>query len=240
MAETQRSRALVLKRFPWRDYDSRVVLYTENYGKKILSARGTKKISSKLAPHLEPITQVELLILNGRQNDYVGSALMSEGFLNLKNNLNALYYAGAAINLFDSLVKENLSDPELFNFFNIWLLTLNKQAANLTRPRGERLYQHFVSRFLTLLGYEPNFNNCALCQQTLKPGGNYLSGPDRGLICPLCRQNSHFSGTLWPISDNVIKIMRLASKEDFLPALVIKSEDLKEWGQLNKIMLDFM
>ena len=240
MAETQRSRALILKRYPWRDYDSRVVLYTEDYGKKILSARGTKKISSKLAAHLEPITLVDLMILNGRQNSYIGSALMSEGFLDLKSNLNALYYAGAAIDLFDSLVKENLSDLELFAFFNNWLLNLNQQALNLSRPRGEKLYQHFISRLLSLLGYEPDLSRCTLCGQALKPGGNYFSGAERGLICPLCRQNSSFPGLAQPISDNVVKILRLATKNDDLPALAIKSEDLKDWGQVNKIMLDFL
>ncbi|BFD25077.1 MAG: DNA repair protein RecO [Candidatus Parcubacteria bacterium] len=240
MAETQRSRALILKRSPWRDYDSRVVLYTEDYGKKILSARGTKKMSSKLAAHLEPITQVDLMILTSRQNSYVGSAVMSEGFLNLKNDLNALYYAGAAIDLFDNLVKENLSDPALFNFFNNWLFNLNQEALNLSRPRGERCYQHFISRLLSLLGYEPDLSHCAWCGQALKPGGNFFSGAQRGLICPLCRQNSRFSGVSRPITDNVIKILRLATKNDQLPALSIKSEDLKGWGEVNKVMLDFL
>ena len=106
MAESARSEAIIIKRNDWRENDSRVVLYTKNFGKLSLVARGVKKLSSKLAGHIEPISLVDAMILYGRSFDYLGSAVCQNAYFNLKNDLNALYFAGSALALFDQLVKE--------------------------------------------------------------------------------------------------------------------------------------
>ena len=239
MAETQRTTAIVLKRYDWRDYDSRVVLYTRDFGKKVLVARGTKRPGSKLAAHIEPLNQVELMILNGKQFSYVGSAVIETSFLKIKNNLNALYYAGSALAIFDSLVKENLSEEVVFNFLLTHLKKLEEQADNLSSSQGNFWYQHFISRLLSLLGYQPNLQHCGHCGSLLEAGGNYFSSHNCSIVCQACQTEGQ-KISLVPISDNLIKTLRLAVGTNELNFLKIPEKTLKEWDLINRLMIEFI
>lgn len=46
--------AIVLKKDPLRDLDGRYTLFTERFGKVVGKTTSSRKITSKLAPHLEP------------------------------------------------------------------------------------------------------------------------------------------------------------------------------------------
>jgi DNA repair protein RecO (recombination protein O) len=52
--------AVILDREPQRDFDSRVSFFTEKFGKLSGKATSTRKITSKLAGHLEPGNLVHL------------------------------------------------------------------------------------------------------------------------------------------------------------------------------------
>ena len=69
MEETFNTKAIILKREPFWEADTRVVVYSLEKGKLHLIARGTKKISSKLAGHLEPMNFVDLMVVRGKQFD---------------------------------------------------------------------------------------------------------------------------------------------------------------------------
>ncbi len=63
------SEAIVLDRLPNGDLDSRVFFFTKRFGKLIAKAKSARKITSKLAAHLEPgnLIQVRLVEKNGLQ-----------------------------------------------------------------------------------------------------------------------------------------------------------------------------
>jgi recombinational DNA repair protein (RecF pathway) len=46
--------AIVLRKEPLGDLDSRYTLFTKRFGKIVAKAKSSRKITSKLAPHLEP------------------------------------------------------------------------------------------------------------------------------------------------------------------------------------------
>ena len=48
--------AIVLRKYPQADLDGRYTLFTERFGKMTGKAKSSRKITSKLAPHLEPGT----------------------------------------------------------------------------------------------------------------------------------------------------------------------------------------
>ena len=87
MEVSQKSKAIILKREAFLENNSRVFIYSQNFGKLDLVARGTQKISSKLAGHIEPLNLCEIMIIKGKQYNYLGSALCENSFLNIKNLL---------------------------------------------------------------------------------------------------------------------------------------------------------
>ena len=243
MAESQNSEALIIKRNDWRESDSRVVLYTKKFGKLSLVARGSKKFKSKIAGHIEPINLVDMMILKGKACDYLGSAINKKAYLNIKADLNALYFVGSALALFDSLVKEEAPDEELYNFLISWLdLVEERFAPDLDKDNGELLYNYFAIRLLTILGYKPELRYCLDCHEVIKPGNNYLNLRLGGLICGDClkvNQQKYLPNEILQISDDCIKLLRIFSEKEAYQTIKVGPALIRELSRLVKSLIDF-
>jgi DNA repair protein RecO (recombination protein O) len=241
MDETKNTVALILNRIDYREADSLVTVYTQNFGKLNLVARGTKKLQSKLAGHLEPISLVKLLIVNGKGFNYVGSALTVEAYLGIKDDLNKLYYAGQALANFSRLVKEGQADQRLFFLTKTWLEVLNDyQVQEFTKESGELLLNFFLLKLLSELGYQPNVNNCLLCQEKLQAGENYFDLKSGGIICGDCYQ-PRLQTELFSISDNCVKLLRFILGNRFQEAKKLKTNKklIKELSFLINSFISF-
>lgn len=157
-------RAIVLNREPFRERDSKVVVYSLEQGKLELVARGTKKILSKLAGHLEPLNLVELMVVKGRQLDYVGAVSSVINFSIIKNNLEKILLVGAVIKQFSSLIKDNEADQEIFYLLQGFLLAENEDG--LASEQAQLLAAAFFVKLIKLLGYEPDFSEKIIYEKT--------------------------------------------------------------------------
>jgi DNA repair protein RecO (recombination protein O) len=247
MDETKHSQAIILNRSDYRESDSLITCYTRNFGKLSLVARGTKKIKSKLAGHLEPISLTDILIIKGKGFDYVGSALMADAYLGIKDNLNKIYYAGRVVGWFNRLVKDGQIDERLFLLLGRWLEVLdNYPAEEFTKENGELFFIFFALKLMAELGYKPEMYNCLNCQEKIKPGKNYFNLKNGGIICEKCleeeRQEQEIaSNELLTISDNCIKLMRfiMDNRLDAAKKLKLDKKVIKELSVLTVNFLNF-
>lgn len=243
MAESKLSEAIIIRRNDWRENDSRVVLYTKNFGKISLVARGVKKLRSKIAGHIEPISLVDIMVLPGRAYDYLGSAISRQAYLNIKNDLNALYFAGAALSLFDAQVKEEEPDADLYDFLKYWLELVNEKCqSEILKDQGELLYNYFAIKLFTILGYKPQLYHCVDCHKKIEAGGNYFNLRLGGLICPDClsvSQTKYLPNEVVSVSDNCIKLLRLFSEPGLYQGIQVKPELIKELSGLIRSFIIF-
>jgi len=222
MEETKNTPALILNRVAYRETDTLVTVFTLSAGKLNLIARGTKKLQSKLAGHLEPLSLANILIIPGKGFDYIGSALTSDAYLGIKDDLNKLYYAGQALAHFNRLVKEAQSDQHLFFLTSAWLEFLdNYETVKFNKESGELFLDFFLLKLLSELGYQPNIDNCLLCQEKLRPGKNYFDLKSGGIICGGCYQ-PRLRNELLPISDNCVKLIRFIANNHLKTAEKLK------------------
>ncbi len=247
MDETRRSMAIILNRSDYRENDSLNTVYSRDFGKLVLVARGTKKNKSKLAGHLEPISLADILIIKGKGFDYVGSALTRNAFLNLKEDLNKIYYAGRAVNWFNRLIKDAVPDERLFLLLNRWLEVLdNYPATEFAKESGELYFAFFALKLMAELGYKPEMYECLNCRQPIEPGKNYFNLKNGGLVCNPCidkeKEFQRLNSTeLLTISDNCIKLMRfiMDSKLDVAKKLKLDKKVTKELSVLTINFLNF-
>ncbi|MFH1522623.1 MAG: DNA repair protein RecO [Patescibacteria group bacterium] len=255
MEETYTTRAIILNRYPFREHDSKAAIYSLDRGKLELIARGTKKLSSKLAGHLEPISLSKIMVVRGKQYDYVGSAISENCFLNIKSDLEKLQYAGQAINVFGKLIKEEQADENIFTLIEEYINLLDK--AEFEAHNIELFYHFFVLKLLSLLGYTPELYNCVICKNKLKePNGNLFDVAKGGVICANCSKKSPTSpptpllirkGEInclkdcLTISENCIKILRLVIDKELsqLISLDINNESKKETCKVINSFLDY-
>ncbi len=246
MDETKNTLAIVLNRQPYRENDLLVTVYTKEFGKKKLVARGAKKLQSKLAGHLEPLSLAEIMIVRGKNFDYLGSALGRGTYFNLKSDLNKLYYGGRALAWFDKLVKENQADERLFFLLSRWLAVLdNFQAGRtgeeLSKENGELFFSFFALKLMAELGYQPELEHCLICREKLRPGKNYFDLKNGGIVGQECfsQKGEELKWDLVSISDSVIKLMRFILVNRFSQAEKIKT-DKKHIKELYQIVEKFL
>jgi DNA repair protein RecO (recombination protein O) len=167
MEATYKTQAIVLQREPWNGNDSRVFIYTPDLGKLNLVARGTQKISSKLAAHLEPFNLCEIMIVKGRQYDYVGSCVSRASYRRIKSYYETAVTAAAVAKVVHALTREHAPDSRIFFILKKLLDILDAETID---EDGLRLITAaFSLKFISLLGYQPNFESLTVGSQKITP-----------------------------------------------------------------------
>lgn len=157
--------AIVLRWYPYRSFDRRVIAYTRDLGKIDAVARGTQRMTSKLAGSLEPLRYIQLTIAHGPKNDQVIGAVVNESYRSLAERLPRYAAACAVSELLDQLVKPYTSDERLFDLVLATLKRLNDP---------EPLFRGFVDvihlQMMAALGYAPELRHCVLTGEDADDG----------------------------------------------------------------------
>jgi len=147
MEQTYNTKAIIMSRGDFRENDSRILCYSEDRGKLELVARGAKKLKSKSSGHLEPLTLTRLMVVQGKDFDYAGTAIGENFYPEIKNNLDKIFIASEAVKLVEKMTRigEVDSHTEIFNLLKDFLDGLEKNSPlgrggsrRLCPPRAER------------------------------------------------------------------------------------------------------
>lgn len=231
MAETFNTKAFVLNRSAYREYDSRVTLYTALFGKIDLLARGTQRSGSKLAAHVEPLSLVDLMIIKGKNMDYIGSSIISDAYGSIKDSLDKLPVAGSALFAFNRLVKYEEKDEELLALLLEFLSILDERP-----DRADWLLSSWSLKFLSALGYQPELYHCLHCRKRLEPSGNQFSVMKGGIFCADCARRE---AGLDQIDENGIKTLRLVLSHSLSDLANLRAES-KVFDRANNIIRNLM
>jgi DNA repair protein RecO (recombination protein O) len=174
--------ALVLSREPRQEYDERLCFLSENDEVVETVARGSKKNTSKNSFHLEPGTHIEVEIVQGKEQRYVGSVVPLGDAIFLPasfEGLHALMYLAA---LLTDVLEERVQYQGLYRGVMRW-------REQLQVTIGDSVLLHIsvlLALVLRSLGYEPVVDRCAHCAKAIIPP--YLfSYQQGGLVCTDCR-----------------------------------------------------
>lgn len=125
-----RTTGIVLLKRDFREHDRIYTIYTYDHGKIEALGRGTRKIISKLASHLEPPSVVDLLIVRGKVFDHIAGVERLEEFSTLRSDLARLLEFARIAGIFDHEVKLEHKDNFLYDLLYKFISNLNS-AINL-------------------------------------------------------------------------------------------------------------
>ena len=117
--------AIILKRRNVGETDRIITVFTKEYGKLRVIAKGIRRITSRRAPHLEIFNRATLLLHQGKTLDIVTEVMLLDGFQHIRSNLllvNAGYYA---CELVDVLLPERQEHRDVFETFKNHLRQLD-------------------------------------------------------------------------------------------------------------------
>jgi DNA repair protein RecO (recombination protein O) len=215
-----RTEAVVLSRLDFGEADRILTVYTPYLGKLRVIAKGVRRPTSKLGPHLEYFTRSHLMVAKGRDLDLVTGAETIEPYLPLRSNLEALGHASHLVELLNRLTEDRQENARAYDLLirSLTLLADGVDPFAVTR--------HYEMALLSLVGYRPELYQCVNCTSEIQSGANALSVRLGGLLCPLCR-NTDVSAR--PLIVNAQKYLRTLDRAGLTGVISLKIDrDLAE------------
>lgn len=210
--------AIVLRRRDMGEADRLLTVLAREQGKLTLLAKGVRRQASRKAGHLEPFTQVDLLVARGKSLDIITQAETIKAHPHLREDLWRSSWAYYVAELADAFTQEADPNVPLFDLLSDTLDRLEDEAIDLALA-----VRYYELHALSLAGYQPQLFRCVQCDALLKPEVNFLSVERGGCLCP--QHGAHRPDTV-ALPLPVLKVLRFLQTHDWeqVAALQLSAE----------------
>ncbi len=200
-----KSEAIVLKTHDFRETSKIVSVYSKEYGRLQLIAKGVRSSKSKFGALLDGLNYLRIVYYfkETRELQFLSNAELVKAFSHLRDDLNRFSYASIVAEIIYRTQMPGEGNPRLFHTIISSFEGINSSA------NYRNYFNAFLIRFIEISGFHPKLRRCLKCGQP--PTGDYVYFDfDRGgYICEKCGGNKH-SGL--PVSVDGIKFI-LALRE---------------------------
>lgn len=196
--------AIVLSTMKFRETSKIARLYTREFGRVSVLAKGARAAKSPFRSALEPMNHVAAVIYkkDNRELQLLSQCDVLTSFKHLSEEMEKLQTALAALELVNVVTHEEERNEELFELLLSFLTAVNDATKNLKVA----LY-YFEMRLTGLLGFQPELDVCSQCGRSAEElnGDAYKFGQS-GILCRRCGVNA--TTTLFPSSLSFLRALR--------------------------------
>lgn len=140
---------IILARRNFGEADRILVVYSKNFGRISLIAKGIRRPKSRKRGHVEVFSLVNFQAVSGHGLDMVTEAELVDDFKDVRKSLNKISLAYYFAEVIGRITHEGESNTELFNLIIEYLNKLKKTNGL------HNLRMRFIQDLLTLMGYWP-------------------------------------------------------------------------------------
>jgi len=172
-------RSIIMKKMDRGEADEIVIFLSRDKGWLTGVAKNSRKSRVRFGGHLEPFCVVDVVLRSRRKDTmvWIDEAHMLKGFLRIRENMEFVARSSYFLELASVLLPEGQADPAVFDFLEKFVESLDK----LTPNPIEFLVQEI--HLLSLLGYQPVLDKCAVCGQGFFAHFEAFFSPYAGGIC---------------------------------------------------------
>lgn len=210
--ETQINKAICLRSADYGDNDKILQLFSVEFGRISVVARGVKKSDAKLKFCAQPFCFGEYETVKKGDRYLVTGCKEIESFFNIGKNPDGYYCAACAAEFVSCSTQEGDANPALFVLLARCLNFLNQNPAN---PKTYLI--KFLLDALKEVGYGLDFSACNQCGR--KTDRMYVDMSGGGVVCDACK--NEFCQLLSP---SVLNTFRQISDMDSDRLFVLKTE----------------
>lgn len=143
------STGIVLSRRDLADYDRIITLFSEDYGKQSLVAKGVKRPTSKKRGSLEVFNLIKYSGVRGNGMDIMTEAQSQDDFASIRSDLSKI---SVAYYLLEATSRLTLEEEKNVDIYRLLKTTLEQLA---TTSKLRTLKNNFVYEILVLTGFWP-------------------------------------------------------------------------------------
>lgn len=232
-----RTKGIILKKLDRKEADQLFIVYTKDFGKLEILGKAIRKISSKLRSGMEIFYLSEIEFIQGKAYKTLTDAILIERFKDLRKDLERLTIAYNISEVLDGLIQGQEKEERIWNLLKEAFEELNSGKLGIKNPK--LIYHYFFWNLLSVLGYGPEFYQCPVCREKLRPEKLYFSQKEGGVICQSCFSKQGFGKEIDP---DTVKILRIILNKDknIMPRLKIEDKHYKLLEQISKDYLSFI
>ena len=141
--------AIVLKRSNFGEADRVVTIFSKEYGRMRVIAKGVRRVHSRRAPYLEIFSHVTLTLHRGKTWDLISEATPIHAFPVLRGSLPKISEGYYLCELVDALTPEHQEHRDIYSLLLKAMMTLNET----TQTNPVEVSRQFALELLRALGY---------------------------------------------------------------------------------------
>ncbi|MBX2989963.1 MAG: DNA repair protein RecO [Bacteroidetes bacterium] len=189
-----KTEGVVLSKMKYRDTSKILRLYTREFGKISVIAKGAREAKSKFRSALEPMNHVACVIYkkDNRDLQLLSQCDVVTPFRYLSEDMEKMRVGLSVVELADIASHAEERNEILFSLLVDVLQTVNAATKNAVYA----LY-YFEMKMSAILGFDPQLESCVHCNvgipEGLEESGRYVVTHD-GILCKNCSDNSGRKG----------------------------------------------
>ena len=206
----EQSPAVVLRVFPWSETSLVATLYSREFGKLSVLAKGARRPKSPFEAALDLLSICRVVFVSKSADalDILTEAKLERRFRGADHGLLRLYCGYYVSELVDRLTDKGEKQPEVYDLVTESLDRLQTLEAD---PGAVTL--RLELGMLRLLGHLPSWQQCAQCGVNVEEEQGVIFGVNYGgVLCERCRQGAR---NLMRISSGARKTLEEFSREDW-------------------------
>ncbi len=187
MKEQFTTNVINLKSYSISESDKIIVMYSKEKGLLRGIAKGVKKTTSRLGGRMDLLVANKMMLNKGRNLDTICQAEALNTFLNLRSDMNKLFYAMYCSETVANFGTEN--DPNSEEIYDLFYTFLESISNAKTKVQVMLSVIRFQLKIMDITGYSLELNECVKC---LKPPLNndiYFSVEQGGILCGKCAED---------------------------------------------------
>jgi len=145
-----KTEAIILKSADANEVDRLLTIYSGKLGKINIRAIGVKKLESKLRYSIEPISYVQIILVEGKNFLILKDATIKDQFLKIKKNLEKIKIVEQIANLIDEAIAGQEKDECVWKLILSTFKNINEDKIFLKSAISD-----FEKNLIKLLGYDP-------------------------------------------------------------------------------------
>ena len=182
-----KTRAVVVRTRRMGETSKLVTLYSEEFGKLKVVAKGARRPKSKFGAALEVMTEVQAVcyLREDRDLQTLSECDVAQSFPALLRDFRRLSFASAACESIDRIAIEQEPNQRLYRCLTGVLAALEE----VDPEQIESLFWYFQLRLAEALGYRPELGGCVSCSTPLAGcEAPYFSAGLGGALCGDCHR----------------------------------------------------
>ena len=205
--------AVVLSDMPHGETSKIIRVYTKDYGRVSLIAKGSRKLKNRFGGSLDPLNHVTIVYYykDNRDLHLITQCDIIESYPGVKEDLEKLSIGLSIAEILVTLVLEEESNRTLFG-----LVVKTLTALETVEKNYDNFYLYFLTRFLQISGFGLHAQRCQNCGTEMNAQSAFFSISRGGLLCKSCSQAESNQTRILAETVQVLKHVLLKEPEQFL------------------------